>query len=68
MLALPTGGYIAVATSDHATDPSTEDAFPIYQSEDLVNWQLQGNQHLDIDGESNLVTIRPEDCAGSIDH
>jgi len=43
VLALPTGGYIAVATSDHATDPSTEDAFPIYQSEDLVNWQLQGH-------------------------
>ena len=43
VLALPTGGYIAVATSNHATDPSSEDVFPIYTSEDLINWELEGD-------------------------
>ena len=40
-IALPTGGYLAVATSNLATDGATEPAFPIYFSPDLVAWQLQ---------------------------
>ena len=41
-IALPTGGYLAVATSNYATDKYTESAFPIYFSQDLVDWELQG--------------------------
>ena len=40
-IALPTGGYLAVATSNLATDGATEPAFPIYFSPDLVDWELQ---------------------------
>merc|ERR1719228_1214357 len=43
ILSLPTGGYAAVATSNWATDPLTEPVFPIYFSQDLVNWQLQSH-------------------------
>ena len=42
VLSLPDGGYLAVATSNHATDSATQDAFPIYFSDDLVHWELQG--------------------------
>ena len=42
VLSLPDGGYLAVATSNHATDSATQDAFPIYFSLDLVHWELQG--------------------------
>ena len=40
-IALPTGGYLAVATSNQATDVATEPAFPIYFSPDLVSWELE---------------------------
>ena len=30
-----------MATSDHASDSLAESAFPLYGSEDLVNWQPQ---------------------------
>ena len=42
-IALPGGGYLAVATSNLATDGATEPAFPIYFSPDLVAWELQGH-------------------------
>ena len=41
VISLPTGGYLAVATSNLATDVATEPAFPIYFSPDLVAWDLQ---------------------------
>ena len=42
-IALPDGGYLAVATSNHASVSSGEDAFPIYYSDDLVDWELKGH-------------------------
>ena len=42
-IALPEGGYLAVATSNQASDSSVEAAFPIYYSENLVDWQVRGN-------------------------
>ena len=42
-LALPGGGYLAVATSNYATNSAAEDAFPIYHSADLVDWELRGH-------------------------
>ena len=41
-IALPDGGYLAVATSNHASVSSGEDAFPIYYSDNLVDWELKG--------------------------
>ena len=32
-----------MATSDHVTDPLTEDVFPIYYSNNLVDWELTGH-------------------------
>ena len=43
ILSLHTGGYAVVATSDHSTDSTLQHAFPLYYSEDLVTWQLQGH-------------------------
>ena len=43
VIALTEGGYLAVATSDHVTNPATEDAFPIYYSDNLVDWELTGH-------------------------
>ena len=42
-IALPDGGYLAVATSNHASVSSGEDAFPIYYSDNLVDWELKGH-------------------------
>ena len=42
-IALPDGGYLAVATSNHANEPDNQDAFPIYYSDDLVTWELRGH-------------------------
>ena len=42
-LALPGGGYLAVATSNYATNSAAEDAFPIYHSANLVDWELRGH-------------------------
>ena len=41
VIALPSGGYLAVATSNHTTDKNTEPAFPIYYSDNLIDWELQ---------------------------
>ena len=43
VLALPGGGYLAVATSNYATNSAAEDAFPIYHSANLVDWELRGH-------------------------
>ena len=45
VIALPSGGYLAVATSNYATDKYTEPAFPIYFSDNLVDWELQVVTH-----------------------
>ena len=43
-IALPDGsGYLAVATSNHANDAASQDAFPIYYSRDMVDWELRGH-------------------------
>ena len=42
-ISLPGGGFLAVATSNHVTDGAVEDAFPIYYSDNLVDWELRGH-------------------------
>ena len=43
VLALSSGGWAIVATSDHATSPTTQPALPLYYSPDLISWQPQGH-------------------------